>query len=114
MDIIFNAILSWFSSLAGRFLGDMALRFIAYKLLFFTLITVTVPIVSKNLVTWLFRTVTQVASAHINTDGLQATVLHLTGLAGYIASHLMLADCLSIIITAITIRLVLNFIPFIG
>lgn len=114
MQLIFTTILGWFSSLAGRFLTDTALKFLAYKALLITLLTITLPVVAKNFMTWLFQELVNTASAHINTDGLNATVLHFSGIAGYLASHLMLADCLSIIITALVIRFTLNFIPFIG
>jgi len=114
MQLIFTTILGWFSSLAGRFLTDTALKFIAYKTLLITLLTVTLPIVVKNLMTWLFQELINTASSNIDTNGLDATVLHFSGIAGYLASHLMLADCLSILITAIVIRFTLNFIPFVG
>lgn len=114
MHLIFTTILGWFSSLAGRFLSDTALKFIAYKALLVTLLTVTLPVIAKNLMTWLFQELVNAANANVHTDGLNATVLHLSGIAGYLASHLMLADCLSILITAIVIRFTLNFIPFIG
>jgi hypothetical protein len=35
-------------------------------------------------------------------------------MGAYIAHHMMFADCLSIIVTALVIRFVLNFIPFVG
>ncbi|MDD2466173.1 MAG: hypothetical protein PHI97_19405 [Desulfobulbus sp.] len=114
MDLHFSAILGWFSSLAGRFLGDTAIKFVAYKTLIFTFLTVTLPVIAKNFMTWLFEELVATASSNMNTDGLDATVLHFSGIAGYLASHLMLADCLSIIITAIVIRFTLNFIPFVG
>lgn len=113
MHLVFTTILGWFSSLAGRFLSDTALKFIAYKTLIFTLLTVTLPVVAKNFMTWLFQELTTVVSS-VSTDGLDSTVLHFSGIAGYLASHLMLADCLSILITAIIIRFTLNFIPFVG
>ncbi len=114
MPLLFSAILGWFSSLAGRFLTDTAFKFIAYKTLLVTLITVTLPVVAKNLLTWLFQTLVNAASSNINTEGLNSAVLHFSGLVGFLASHLMLADCLSIIMTAIVIRFTLNFIPFVG
>ncbi len=114
MQLIFTTILGWFSSLAGRLLSDTALKFIAYKTLLITLLTVTLPVIAKNFMTWLFQELVNAANANMHTDGLHATVLHLSGIAGYLASHLMLADCLSLIITAIVIRFTLNFIPFVG
>ncbi|MGE4402905.1 MAG: hypothetical protein AB7F61_14615 [Desulfobulbus sp.] len=114
MPLVFSSILGWFSSLAGRFLSDTALQFLAYKALFVTLITITVPVVAKNLLTWLFQSLVFAANSNVNTGGLKSTVLHFSGIAGYLASHLMLADCLSILIAALVIRLTLNFIPFVG
>ena len=114
MPFDFSAILSWFSSLAGKFLSDNMLKWAAVKILVFTTLTTTFPIVAKNLINWLFTTVSAVASSNISTDGLHSTVLNLSGLSGYLASVLMIPDCIAIIMTAIVIRFTLNLVPFVG
>ena len=107
-------LLGWLSGLAGKFLSDYLLRFIAWKILLFTLITITLPIVLKNVIVWVFEEIITASSAIVNIDGMQATVLNLTGAAGYMAYYLMLPDCIAILMTAIVIRFTLNFIPFVG
>ena len=114
MPFVFSAILSWFSGLAGKFLTDSLLKWAAVKVLVFTTLTITFPIVVKNLINWLFTTVSAVASSNISTDGLHSTVLNLSGLSGYLASVLMIPDCIAIIMTAIVIRFTLNLVPFVG
>ncbi len=114
IPIIATGILSWFAGLAARFFTDHVLRFAAYKLLLYTFIVTTVPIICKNLIVWIFEEIVSVTSTVTDLHGMQVTVLNLTGAAGYIANLMMIPDCISIIMTAIVIRFTLNFIPFVG
>ena len=88
MHLIFTTILGWFSSLAGRFLSDTALKFIAYKALLVTLLTVTLPVIAKNLMTWLFQELVNARTAlpfSVATDTLTKkprSVYFLMGLLG--------------------------------
>lgn len=107
-------LLSWLARLAGGFLSDGLLKFAAYKLLLYSLIVTTVPIVVKNLIVWFFDEIVKSSSTVANLDGMQATVLDLTGAAGYLANQLMIPDCISIIMAALVLRFTLNFIPFVG
>lgn len=113
MPILITTLLSWFGSLGAKFLTDSLLKFAAYKILAFVLLTVTFPIVIKNLITWLFEILTSFVD-DIELGDLSSTVVELTGLAAYVAQHLQLVDCVSVILTAIAIRFTLNFIPLIG
>ena len=106
--------LGWLAGLAGKFLSDHFLRFVAYKVLLFTLITVTLPIVLKNVIVWVFEEIIAASSSAANIDGISATVLNLSGAAGYMAYHLLLPDCIAILMTAVVIRFTLNFVPFVG
>jgi len=114
LPLIATGLFGFFGSVVGKFLTDSLLKFTAYKILAITLLTVTLPIVIKNLITWLFEQLFSIVSSSVDMDGLSATVVHLTGYTAYLASHLMLPDCISIIMTAVGIRLVLNFIPMVG
>ena len=113
MPIIITSLLSFLGSFVGKFLTDSLLKFVAYKVLLFTLLTVTFPIVIKNLLTWLFNILTSTVST-IDLGNLSSTVVQLTGFTAYLAQQLHLVDCVSIILTAVAIRFALNFIPFIG
>ncbi len=113
MPIVISTLLSWFGSLGAKFLTDSLLKFAAYKLLVFTLLTVTFPIIIKNLLTWLFGVLTS-AVGTIDMGDMSSVVIQFTGFSAYLAQQLHLVDCISILLTALAIRFALNFIPFIG
>lgn len=114
MTVLFSTILSWFSSLAGRYLLDAGLRFIATKALVYTLLVVTFPIVIKNLLCWLVDTLNQIVQSSIDPGSVTSFTHQLTGLAGWLGEQLLLPTCVSVLLSAIAIRFVLNFIPFVG
>lgn len=114
MPIIFSTILGWLSSLAGRYLLDVGLKFLAYKVLVYTLLTVTFPIIIKNLIVWLVEQVNSIIQSSLPSGDITSFSASLTGLAGWLGEQLMLPTCISIVLSAIAIRFVLNFIPFIG
>lgn len=113
LPVLFTPVLAWFGSFFAKFLTDSLLKYVAYKLLAVTLVTVTLPIVLKNLLVWLFSLLTaQISQLDLGT--LSSVVVEISGLAAWFAVHLRVADCMSILITALVIRLTLNFIPFVG
>jgi hypothetical protein len=114
IPIIAAGLWSAFGGLAAKFLTDSLLKWLAWKALIITLITITLPIVLKNLVTWLFDTLMSFAVSHVSTDGLSAAAFDFSGFSGYLAFHLMIPESIAVILTALAIRFVLNFIPFVG
>ena len=113
MPIFFSAILGWFSSLAGRFLVDTGLRFLAQKALLYMLLVAIFPVVIKNLVCWLVDQVAAVVASVTSSSGVDSLAVQLTGLGGWLGDALLLPTCISILLSAICIRFVLNFVPFI-
>ena len=105
--------LSTIGSFFAKFLTDSLLKFVAYKMLYFTLLTVTLPIVIKNLITWLFNTLSSFVD-DVDLGDLDSVILQLTGLSAYLAQHLNLVDAITILLTATAIRFTLNLIPGIG
>lgn len=114
MHILLSPILAWFSSLAGRFLVDGFLKFVAYKALIYTLLITTVPIIIKNLLCWLVGVLQDVVLSSVPSGTLDSITIQLTGLAGYIGDQMLLSTCISILLSALLIRFILNFIPFVG
>jgi len=55
-----------------------------------------------------------IAGSVPGVDDIHSNVAQFSGFAGYLASQLMIADCISILLTAVVIRLTLNFVPFVG
>ena len=113
MQLLIAPLLSWLGSVAARFIGDTALKWIALKVLSVTLLTVTLPIVLKNILTWLVQQVELIVRSY-SGGSVDSFSVQLTGLAGYLGDQMMLGTCVSIILTAIAIRLFLNFVPFVG
>ena len=109
-----DSLLTYVGSIFSKFFSDVMLKFAAFKALAVTFITVTLPIVLKNLINWMMEQVILISNSNLDMDSLHSSTMTLTGLAGYLASHLLLPDCIAIIITGIAIRFVLNFIPFVG
>jgi hypothetical protein len=114
MPIIFTAVFSFFGTVAGKFLTDSALKYVAYKTLMVTLITVTLPAVIKSLITWLFEGLISIASSVDGIDQIDSVNHTFTGFVGYLAGQMMLPECIAVVLTACAVRLALNFIPFIG
>jgi hypothetical protein len=110
---MFGSFFDFVASFFGRFLSDNLLKFIAWKALLTTLLTVSLPVVVKNLLSSLFDTFSSLATS-ISSDGIDTALVSVTGLTGYFLDQFMVADCLSILLTAVIIRITLNFIPLVG
>jgi len=97
---ILAAIGAW----VAEFLSSSVARFLAMKLLLTTLFIVVLPIVLNNFLYF----VVHLAISHINSafssSGVHSYVLHLAGLAGYIAMHLQLTSLVSVLLTAVALR----------
>ncbi|MGL1931381.1 MAG: hypothetical protein OCC45_06425 [Desulfotalea sp.] len=115
MTFSFNPLLSFLSSIVGKFLVDNGLKFIAYKTLFITFFVTVVPVIIKNLVSWFGDEMMNVLVSVTNgwANDLHSLTYQLTGLSGYLANKLLIPDCFTVILTACSIRLVLNFTPFV-
>lgn len=109
----FIPIIDWCGSLFNKYLIDTSLRYISRKVLTYTFITVTLPAVIKNMLAWLFNMLTAQID-QMDWGNMSASVIEFNGLAAWFAVHLRFIDCLSILITALVIRLTLNFVPFVG
>lgn len=113
MQLLIAPLLSWLGSVAARFIGDTALKWLAIKIFSVTLLTVTLPIVIKNILVWLIQQIELIIQSY-SGGSVNSFSVQLSGLAGYLGDQMMLSTCVSIILTAIAIRLFLNFVPFVG
>lgn len=109
--IIVDQILAWISSLGGKFFTDIGLRFVAWKTILITIVTVTVPAVFKKLLDWFGQGVMDTVGG-IDFGGASSAVIQMTGLMGYLADQLMVPECIGIIVAGCIIRFKLKMIPF--
>ena len=88
--------------------------FFGMKALLVTIVTVTFPIIFKNLFVWIIEKIYQIVEYVLPDNlGISNITLEFTGLAAYLAEQLMVPQCLAILITAMTIRSILMFVPFV-
>jgi hypothetical protein len=113
MILSFQAVFDWWTSLFNKYLTDISLKFVAYKTMLYTFVTVTLPAVLKNMLAWLFGILTAQVD-QMDFGSLSSAAVDLTGLGAWFAVHLRFADCFAVLITALVIRLTLNFIPLVG
>jgi len=113
MIFSFAPIIGWLGTLFGKHLVDSSLKFVAYKVLIYSFITVITPAILKNLLAWLFGLLTSQVD-QVDWGTMSSVAVELSGVAAWFAVHLRFIDCLSVLITALVIRLTMNFIPFVG
>lgn len=108
----FSSVLSWFSDAFSKFFTENSLLFIAKKTLYYGFLTITIPIVLKNVFGMLFTEIADVAASYLNSGTLTSAICNLTGLSAWLADKLMLQDCLAVLIGAMILKFKLKFIPF--
>lgn len=113
MIFSFQPLIDWIGSLFNKYFFDLTLKYAAHKILLYSSLTVIFPAVLKNLLSWLFKIMTAQVDK-FDWGQMSSIVVELSGIGAWLAVHLRLIDCFSVLITALVIRLTLNFIPFVG
>lgn len=105
------AIIAALSGFLARIIGDSVVRWIAFKALMVLLFVTILPIVLNNFIYEImqivFNTVSSNASASFSPS------LSYTGLAAWFIQVLKLPECLSVLMSALSVRVALRLIPFI-
>jgi hypothetical protein len=105
---------SFFTGWAARFLGVGVIRFTAYKAIFSFLVMTALPLVIYNVISLLIGEMMEVSRGLSGGLGATAVVAQFTGIAGYIGIKLKLPETFAIILSAMTIRMAMNLVPFVG
>ncbi len=115
MGALLSALASWFLGIFTRLFGLMCANVLATKVILGTLFIVILPIIINNVIYDLMETVFETVQtyAQANSPEMPPSV-GLTGLGAYMATELGLIDALSIVLSAVTLRFALTWIPFVG
>lgn len=109
MGALVGVVLEFFSAMLGRLFTVEVAKFLAYKVLLSFLVFSGLVIVYQLIISmtldWLNQLISEYASS-------QSVVLSVAGLGGWLLVHLRIADCISIITSAMTYRLILRMLPF--
>lgn len=109
MGALVGVILEFLSSLLGRLFTVEVAKFLAYKVLLSFLVFSGLVIVYQLIISMTLDWVSQLIQQYASN---QSVVLSVAGVGGWLLVHLRIADCFSIITSAMTYRLVLRMLPF--
>lgn len=109
-----GALIAWLGTALASLLESGVLRFLAYKVILKVLLVVILPVVLYNLLFDLLTEYLQFVSDQMSSSGVQPFVFQLSGLAGYMADRLGIIAGVSMLISALVIKLTFRMIPFLG
>lgn len=107
-------IIAWLAGALASLLGSTVIRFVAWKLVLWTIVITVFPILLTNFVYKMIQTAMQVTANAQGQSNMGAAVLVFTGLAAWLATHLRLVDGFSLIMSSVMFRQAIRFIPFLG
>jgi len=105
---------AFLTSALAKMIVDKILLFLAIKAILVALFIVVVPILANNILTRLMETMlnfAQVASADAGAFG---GPVAFAGVAAWLIECFQINGCLSILTSALKLRLLLSMIPFVG
>lgn len=100
-----------FGWIIAKVLSDNVLRFVATKALMVTFFIVVLPIILNNFVYDIMNTTFTWMQSHSDTTSINPSLTY-DGLLGWFVTIFRIPECLSVIISALTMRLAIRHIPF--
>jgi len=109
---IATGILSAIAGFFARVFTVETLKFLAWRAFILFIVFVALPVVLYNVgVDLIFALIAQ-AMEYTGSLGFNELTIQITGIAGYIAQKINLAQCFAVYMSAIATRFVMGFIPF--
>lgn len=108
-----GALATWLLGLFGTAVGYSALRFAAWKLVIWTMMITVLPIIFSKLIYEIIQGAIDISSSAVTDSGLAAQIFQLTGLAGWLAVQLKIAEGIAVIMSAVMFRMAIRMIPFV-
>lgn len=106
-----QAILTWMAAGLARLLADKVLAWLALKAVLVCLFTLVVPIILNNVLYEVIETMMNFASAQAG-NSLNGS-MSFTGFMGWLISLFRLPECLSVLVSALVLRVSLSMVPFV-
>ena len=92
----------------AKTLSIESVKFIATRAMLYTLFTLILPVILYNVFTRILQEMMDLASSEIQATGLQATVIQLTGMGGWIGEHLRIPECFALVMSAVGLAFTLR------
>lgn len=105
----FVNIIGW---VVAKLFSDNVLKFVAGKAMLTFLFVVVLPIVLNNFIYDLLQMFMQFTVNSVDSGNYDGTI-QLTGFASWLCNCFRVSECISVIVGALCLRAVLNYIPFV-
>jgi len=103
-----HAVIALIGAGIARLLTSSVVKFIAMKMLLYTLFTLILPVILYNVFTRILQEYMDYIAGKISAEGLSGQMIQLSGFGGWIASEIQLPLCLSMFLSAVLLRFILN------
>lgn len=108
-----GVLLSFLGSAVAKVFTDKVLAYLAMKAILVFLFIVVVPLLLNNFVYDLIEIVMNFANNQAGSAGSMNGAMNFTGFAGWLVSSFRLPECLSVMVSALVLRLSLSMVPFV-
>jgi hypothetical protein len=108
-----GALIGFIGSIIAKIFADKLLSFVAMKVIAVALFTIIVPLVLNNFLYDIIEIVMNFANQQAGGTGAITGAMSFTGFLGWLVSIFRLPDCLSVLVSALVLRLTLSMIPFV-
>ena len=103
-----HAIVAAILAVIARIISSGTIQYIAYRALILTALTIILPSVLYKVFGTILTEMTSYASTQVSGGGLPSITLQITGMGGWIGQQINLSASLSVILSAVSLRFVLN------
>lgn len=113
MPALLGLILSFLGSAFAKIFTDKVLGYIAMKAILVFLFVTIVPLILNNFLYDIMEILFNFSSSQTSGAGTINGAMSFSGLAGYLVAQFKLPECLSVVVSALTLRVALQMIPFV-
>jgi len=92
----------------AKALAIETIKMVAIQAILYTLFTLILPVVLYNVFTRIMQEMMELASDEVAAGGMEAVVLQLTGMGGWLAENLQMPAAMALIMSAVGLSFVLK------
>ncbi len=102
------AIIAVIGGMIAKLFGASVLKFLAIKALLLTITTLILPVILFNVFVKIQETIMNYALSQVSGSGVTSSTIQIAGVGAWVGQEIQLPLCMSMIMTAVATRFVLN------
>ena len=102
------AIVAVIGGMIAKLFGASALKFLATKALLLTITTLVLPVILFNVFVKIQESIMTYALSQVSGSGVSSATIQIAGVGAWIGQEIQLPLCMSMVMTAVATRFVLN------